>query len=246
MKHSIMSLLVIALLASPCLADWDPGDSHKMHYPQLPDPNGWDVRGDMTTLADDFLCTGTGPITDVHFWGSWLGNLEGQIQNIHLSIHADIPADLSPTGYSMPETFPLWEYDVFDDFGIRPVDPPSLQGWYDPLSGEFIEQDHDAYYQYNIYIPEPLAFHQQEGTIYWLDVRVDLPAGGTINEWGWKTSMSPHFNDDAVYWDPTASMWQELRDPITQESLDLAFVITPEPASISLLLLGGLVLLRRR
>ena len=32
--------------------------------------------------------------------------------------------------------------------------------------------------------------------------------------------------------------WAELRDPFTGESLDLSFVITPEPASLALMALG--------
>ena len=38
---------------------------------------------------------------------------------------------------------------------------------------------------------------------------------------GWKTSQN-HWNDDAVY---MYNQWYELIDPVTQESLDLAFVI---------------------
>ena len=70
---------------------------------------------------------------------------------------------------------------------------------------------------------------------------------GNAAEWGWKTSQN-HWNDDAV-WPSVSALqvtWHELRDPITQESLDLAFVITAEPATLGLLLLGGLALLRRR
>jgi hypothetical protein len=62
--------------------------------------------------------------------------------------------------------------------------------------------------------------------------------------WGWKTSLD-HWNDDAV-WSVPGTIWQELRDPATGESLDLAFVITPEPATLSALLLGILALCRRR
>jgi hypothetical protein len=52
--------------------------NHKMHYPQLPDPGGWDVNAtgnvslpNSIMLADDFRCTETGYIDDMHFWGSW-------------------------------------------------------------------------------------------------------------------------------------------------------------------------------
>lgn len=56
--------------------------------------------------------------------------------------------------------------------------------------------------------------------------------------------------DDAVWadWLPGQMMTnrQPLTDPLTGTSLDLAFVITPEPLSLALLAAGGLALLRRR
>ena len=66
--------------------------------------------------------------------------------------------------------------------------------------------------------------------------------------WGWKTSRD-NFEDDAVYYGmlPTQVWtWLPLEDPDTGETLDMAFVITPEPATLGLLLLGGLAMLRRR
>ena len=44
---------------------------HKMHFPQLPDEDGWDVNATDMCLADDWECSETGYVTDVHFWGSW-------------------------------------------------------------------------------------------------------------------------------------------------------------------------------
>src|SRR3990172_9328291 len=66
-----------------------------MHYPQLPDltSTGMDVNATFPkVLADDFLCTSTGPITDIHIWGSWLNDNRPPVANFRLSIHADIPA----------------------------------------------------------------------------------------------------------------------------------------------------------
>ena len=51
---------VIGMIAVPVLADWDIGDGHKMHYPQLPDPNGWDVNITNTLVFDDWQCGGSG------------------------------------------------------------------------------------------------------------------------------------------------------------------------------------------
>jgi hypothetical protein len=227
----------IALLlgaAGAAYADWEPGDPYKMHFPQLPDPNGWDVNATVPlVLADDWMCTETGAVSDVHFWGSWQNDVIGQIVNAHLSIHADVPAgDQNP--FSHPGAL-LWSWDV--EPTLIGTEPASPQGWFDPASGQFEKPNHSLWFQYNIVnIPDP--YIQQVGTIYWLDISVTT-TGGT---WGWKTSLN-HFNDDAVW--SSGGSWAELVDPLTAESLDLAFVITPEPSGALLLLAGSTLLLAR-
>ena len=48
----------------------DEGSGHKMHWAQLPDPEGWDIRGyEPKILADDFRCTESGAITRDHLLG---------------------------------------------------------------------------------------------------------------------------------------------------------------------------------
>ena len=42
-------------------------------FPQLPDPKGWDVAYSGCWLADDWRCSETGPVSDVHFWVSFSG-----------------------------------------------------------------------------------------------------------------------------------------------------------------------------
>jgi hypothetical protein len=253
-----VSVLVLGLTALSARADWDPiydptGTTiinHKMHFPQLPDPFGWDVNATFPkTLADDWLCTGSGPVTDIHFWGSWHQDQQVPIESIRLSIHSDVPAD--PTNpdasYSHPGDL-LWEQVFYPGEWLARVTGTGDQGWYDPNTGEFIRPDHLLTWQYNFLdIKDP--FVQQRGTVYWLDVSVVLPAG-VSPVFGWKTSLD-HWGDDAVWTDVDASgapvgLWNELRDPLTGESLDLAFVITPEPGTLLLLLAGGLAMIRRR
>jgi len=78
---------------------WQPGDDHKMHFPQLPDEDGWDVNATYPLiLADDWECSETGYVKDIHFWGSWKHDYTGVIDSFVLSIHNDIPAGVVPPG----------------------------------------------------------------------------------------------------------------------------------------------------
>jgi len=254
MKHCAFSRLSALALGAvlltgwglPVQADWNPGDGYKMHNPQLPDPNGWDVRFSSLTLADDWLCTQSGPIHDIHLWFSWRRDSLVTISNIHLSVHEDVPdPDGAGPAYSHPGA-ELWSGD-FDPNGVAiRLYTFGPQGYYDP-SGPVVAPppDHFGVFQINITgITQP--FVQSVGNIYWLDVRLDLVPGAPPSAAaGWKTSLN-HFNDAAVWWDDQMGIWRELRDPQTGGLLDLAFVVVPEPSSLALLLAGAGLLLRRR
>lgn len=241
----IVLVAVVALTAAPVLADWDPGDPHKMHYPQLPDMNGWDVRATYYVgVADDWTCTGTGPVTDFHIWASWKGDMVAQPEFIHTAIYLD---DRTNPDFSRPGQ-EVWHYDWYNpaEYTVRYWGDGD-QGWYDPAFGEVIDQDHMGVWQYNFDIDPANAFVQEAGNIYWLEISMKFPLGETAL-FGWKTSASPHHEDDAVWREITGgpNVWHEIRDPYTSESLDLAFVITPEPSTLGLLALGALAVVRRR
>jgi hypothetical protein len=171
------------------------------------------------------MCTESGPITDIHFWGSWLWDVEAPIYGFWLSIHDNIPGP----SYSMPGP-ELWSAYV-TDFDIVP-EGAGPQGWYDPFAAYWEHPNHSMYFRYDIDgIPEP--FFQDSGTIYWLNVMADIGPPGYQGFpepplWGWKTSVSPHFMDDATWaiWTPPVHDWFPLEDPRTGMTLDLAFVIT--------------------
>ena len=60
---AIVTICTVVLVSGIARADWFEGDDHKMHFPQLPDPFGWDVMGmEPMVLADDWLCT---PLCDI-------------------------------------------------------------------------------------------------------------------------------------------------------------------------------------
>ena len=251
--RSRLALLLVLAITVPAMADWNVGDPHKMHFPQLPDPVGWDVNitqipgvPPFRVLADDWRCSETGPVKDIHFWGSWRGYVKGAIQWIDAAIYSDVPG--SPTvPYSHPGQL-LWAQSFHPGEWTERFWGQGDQGWLDPLEGQYQRFDHFGIWQYNITgIPVPGAFEQELGKIYWLALSVRLDPTIT-GQFGWKTSLQ-HFNDDATWTNmpPTGPVpWEELRDPITGLSLDMAFVITPEPGALALLACGALVLIRRR
>jgi len=238
-KNKAVVLAIVAVMVAgtslSVLADWNPGDGHKMHYPQLPDEAGWDVYATAglsqygypeICLADDWMCSETGPVTDIHFWGSWKGGIEGNILAFVIAIAADIPASQNPDGYSKPGTT-LWER-TFYDWAAVPIDPPSLEGWYDPYAGEIIYDDHSNYFQYNIVdIIDP--FYQIEDTIYWLSISaiVEYDQTGLQPLWGWK-STEDHWNDDACWAEWYYLDWVDLWEP--SEPVTNQYWIAMDPA----------------
>jgi len=242
--HCGVSLCVLAVLvvAAPAAADWIPGDGHKMHYPQLPDPNGFDVafldgNSNPAVLADDWRCSESGWVEDLHFWCSWREDIVGQIASIEARIYSNDPD--GPEGYySAPDQL-LWQ-QTFLAGQFQVAGPWSgNQGWIHPGYGYYYD-DHTQYFQVNIEgIVDP--FQQTRDEIYWLGLYI-TSTGGEI---GWKTTQDS-WMDTVVYWNSGGSgQWSTF-------SQDMAFVITgtavPEPATMGLLACGsaGLLLRKRR
>lgn len=238
-------IIPILTISTAAIADWNQGDSYKMHYPQLPDPTGWDISFayGSQTLADDFLCTETGPISDLHFWVSWLDDTVGSITMIK--------ADILSNNGGLPGT-QLWTSGGLDPskFTVRYAGSGN-QGWDDPSpDSSCLPNNHQNYYQVNIdNIANPLI--QQQGQTYWLALSLWMSASpsGLV---GWKTTQDS-WGSSAVYyafhsiegggyyyqWDPVAVCSNNL-------PANFAFVITPEPTTICILGLGALTLLRKR
>jgi hypothetical protein len=217
LKLSSISLILLLLCSTSILADWDQGQSYKMHYPQLPDPTGWDICLLHQFLADDFMCTQTGPITDIHFWISWQHDLIGS-PNFEIEIHPDM--------MGMPAPAPVWVWNGLGNIKIRHYDM-GLQNWFCPLYQSPVYNDHTQFFQVNITdISEPMI--QEHGQIYWLVIR----ASGVSDPFavGWKTSLnsppSALWGSPAM-WSPDLLMWSPINTMNTMPQLhDMSFVIT--------------------
>ncbi len=238
---AVLAIIALVGIAAPVRADWNPGDPAK--WVQMPDQNfGMDVRATAPKiLADDFLCTFSGEITDIHIWGSWLNNIGvGSITNFHISFHSDIPAG-ALTPWSQPGA-QLWATNFVPGQFIERFYTNANEGFYDPNVNAIIGSDTEIW-QYNFFIDPANAFTQQIGNIYWLDVSV-MTTNGLF---GWKTSLQ-HFNDDAVFDDlpQLPPNWRDMHyppgHPFQGQSIDMAFALTtiPEPSAFLLVVLGGL------
>jgi hypothetical protein len=175
--------------------------------------------------ADDYMCENPLPVTDVHWWGSYWNPSPGSPQLINgftISFYSDVPAD-DAGNFSHPGDL-LYEAYVSGNcnetyYGYSAFDSTNV-------------------YQYDTILRKP--FEQEYGKIYWLSIVVDQ--GWEMPPfWGWHNSYN-HWNDSAVQ-----SYMQEPWYPIYGGGQDLAFELTvPEPATIVLLGIGALSLIRRK
>jgi hypothetical protein len=223
----IFAVASVLCTSTVLLGDWNPGEPYKMHAPQLPDPNGWDVCLMHQFIADDFMCTETGPITDIHFWTSWQQDNVGWIEGWYVAIYSD--------DHGWPGTS-LWAWNGVGNLNIRPYSK-GTQGWRcPPPQNEQVFVDHNSTYQVNITnIPEP--FFQQQGQIYWLVIHATAmptpksdPPGPTPAAVGWTNSVAaPPGN----LWGSPASFSSDLKtwsrvtiDTFFLQYVDMSFVIT--------------------
>lgn len=168
--------------------------------------NGWDevslYEFGPPIMADDWACDDERPVTDIHWWGSFLGWNERSLPTIapyafHIGIWTDVPVDpADPESFSHPGVM-IWENYCTSwawNFAGYDIDPRP--------DGQVDE----ACFQFNQLLSEPEWFDQHpmaDGTpnIYWLSIAAIYPPGieqgEILHPWGWKTRPH-HFNDDAV------------------------------------------------
>jgi hypothetical protein len=225
-------------------------------------PGGPVFFGDL--VADDFRSDGR-PVTDVHWWGSYIGNAIIPPAAFWIAFWSDLPgADPSQPAillksYVIP--FPAAHEEFFgvqERFRDACADIPTPG---DPDNTRCLAFQYFADISFD-------PFPDERDTVFWISIQaISSPT------WGWKTGF-PHFRDDAVLATgmcvagvggappcpvplPLASPWPvppgvliKLVDPDTRVTVDMAFELTtvPEPSTLLLLASGlaGLVAWRWR
>jgi hypothetical protein len=195
-----------------CFWGWDEVSNY--HGPQI--------------VADDFLCKDDRPITDIHWWGSYLNWKNYDPPTIrpdmfHIAIWTDVPAGGQPP-WSHPKVL-VKEWQV-----------PMAQLLERYAGCDFHDsmQVPDACFQYDFTIPRADWFWQPgDSTVYWISISaIYLQTPQPPNPWGWKTRQH-FFNDDAIrIFDPIAPIVGSVFvngmpiEDAAGNSWDMAFVLT--------------------
>lgn len=216
----------------------------------MPHIQGWDERSlyhpqYRPIVADDWQCTDERPITDIHWWGSFIGWTQPYLPPVlprafHLGIWTNVPAVAGdPLSFSHPGQM-IWEH-VCDkwvwNFAGYDIDPRCE---YPELPCE----KNEACFQFNQLLSENEWFYQKpdpdgQGGIYWLSIAAiyDADVQEIRYPWGWKTR--PHFfEDDAVriqvISDPTGlNVWPPKLGAIWSQGEPIALPPYPNPNAVS-------------
>ncbi len=143
-------------------------------------------------MADDFLCEDNRPITDIHWWGSYIGWKEtvpppNNLVGFHIGIWTDVPKTAAQP-FSHPGQM-VWQW-------IAPIE--KLNEKYVGCD-YFPEKPDDSCFHYDFQIPPAEWFYQPEQSkIYWISIAA-IYGPEQIQPtyyWGWKTRRL-YFNDVA-------------------------------------------------
>jgi hypothetical protein len=238
-----VTVLPGANCATNCLPDTngvkylqDPGLTNGIVVNATASP--WDpMDGFAWILADDFPCTNSGPITDIHLWGSWLNDQVDENAIYTLAIWSDVPTN-GPDAYSHPGQL-LWTQTYSNGQYTRCPYANQFENFYDGDS--YINDGSPSWLGSSIILyylcfdVSPTNVFIQTGTSsaptnYWLSVT--MQSANSSLYFGWKSSATA-YNDAAVAaynfnpgnFYPQPGDWMPMAD-MNGTPINLAFKIT--------------------
>ncbi len=237
MRQILFSVCLAVVCCSMAFAQGQIDKDFYYKVTQMPDmtQSGWDILAtEPIVLADDWICPDGNPITDIHWWGSYIGwqedmrdpdlNLVQHPDVFKLSQHLDIPVgSVGANNYSYPGVQIDGDTAVFGSYSVQYYGTVDHGGVFEHV------------FEYTYILPD--YWYQQEGVIYWLDISAMFQEQ-TDYLWGWHTSDTANI-DIAVVDDGSGAGWVPI-DP-TGERHDLAFQISsvPEPGAMLLFMFGA-------
>jgi hypothetical protein len=184
-------------------------------------------------LADDFRCTNSGPITDIHLWGSWQNDqpLTNSIV-FQLYVLDDVPTNAA-NPFSHPGTNVLWHQTFIPGTYSEQIWSPNASEYFlDPGIPQILGPDSVVWYY--CFYPTGLLQNGSAShpTNYWLAAFAELPTGIPY-VFGWKSTTNVQ-HDISVHtpWlgygvPPPNNLWQPNYEFAGQQQpFDLAFKLT--------------------
>jgi hypothetical protein len=215
---------------------------------------GWDVKSVMpfnfdqgmvwTWAADDWVCEDERPVTDVHWWGSFIGwtqpHLPPQVPDHFLmAIWRDVPADAAASSH--PKEL-LWLHECDNwvwNFAGYDLDPRAeLNGDYNiPLFGP--PEENEACFQFNQLLSED---DWLTPNIYWFSIAAVYNGVDDVSQiqypWGWKSKpYDPNKAPDPAVvitdLDPGTPPWETVSGTTTPHITEVQTwfpIILPDPS----------------
>jgi hypothetical protein len=229
----LMLFCLVVIGAGPAQAQTSPcPETNVLKFVQFPRTDGgydvWDSGP--FALADDFICTNTGPITDIHLWAGWLNDIVDFNTTFWLGIYEDVPAVTNGPVLipSRPSTNLVWQQYFFPGQYSQSLVAGGIGNFYNPEPPGIMGNEVKTYY-YCFYPTNPPV---QTGTtnkpkIYWLAVYA-MPSQATSFLFGWKSAQFQQFDiSTRTPWGGTAPITTDWRPnyDLNNFGLDLAFKI---------------------
>jgi formylglycine-generating enzyme required for sulfatase activity len=156
------------------------------------DGNKWPTVSDGSWfLADDFICTNTGYITDLHLWGSWQDDVNyNPNTTFWLGLFTDEPTNAS-NAFSHPGNL-IWEQCFTPGNYSVSLWATNPGNFLDPGSSNSVRGTDSQIWYYSFYPTNPPV---QNGTplapkTYWLGVFAEVGFEGFSVEFGWHTTTN--------------------------------------------------------
>lgn len=186
--------------------------------------------GDYILRADDWICDGR-PVSDIHWWGSYIGWKSNEVGSITNPIPWPTNANARLLGFDLS-----WHQDD----SCLPFTPAltnifvPITNCYEVFYGSIPKLDGTFEHEYQYYVDllnVDGPWNEVEGTHYWLNIQAVVPQGfqseeAHYNGWGWLTTFTTNLCSSVKTINGTNWGSGEIGEGALAEPYDLAYELT--------------------